>query len=60
MWKYGNKTIRENKGWTDDNGVQHPRNWMIWSADEKTDRGLIEVTVQSKPDEKFYWVTGPI
>ena len=59
MWKYGNKIIRENRVWTDDNGVQHPKNWMVWSADEKADRGLVEITVQPKPDEKFYWVTGP-
>tara|TARA_R100001244_G_scaffold106110_1_gene78659 strand:- start:387 stop:956 length:570 start_codon:yes stop_codon:yes gene_type:complete len=59
MWKYNDKTIRENKGWTDDNGVQHPRNWMVWSADEKAARGLTEITIQSKPDDLFYWVTGP-
>ena len=59
MWNYNGKVIKEGRAWTDDNGVQHPRNWMVWSANEKADRGLIEVTVQSKPDEKFYWVTGP-
>ena len=54
MWKYGNKTIRENKAWTDDNGITHPRNWHIWSAAEKEAAGLVEVTPDSPPDSRLY------
>ena len=54
MWKYGNKVIRENKAWTDDNGITHPRNWPIWSAAEKEAAGLIEVIPDSPPDSRLY------
>ena len=54
MWKYGNKTIRENKAWTDDNEITHPRNWPIWSAAEKEAAGLIEVIPDSPPDSRLY------
>ena len=39
-WKYKTRTIRAGKAWTDDNGVQHPRNWMIWSDADKKSAGL--------------------
>ena len=54
MWKYGSKTIRENKSWVDDNGITHPRNWPIWSADEKAAAGLVEVTPETPPDSRLY------
>jgi hypothetical protein len=54
MWKYGSRVIRENKAWTDDNGIQHPRNWHIWSAAEKEAAGLVEVTPDSPPDSRLY------
>ena len=55
MWTYNAKRIREGRAWTDDNGVQHPANWAIWSEDEKVAHGLVWVTPQPKPDERFYW-----
>jgi hypothetical protein len=54
MWTYNGKRIREGRAWTDDNGVQHPANWAIWSDDEKTSKGLVWVDAQQKPDERFY------
>jgi len=54
MWKYGSKTIREGRSWTDDNGITHPRNWHIWSADEKAAAGLTEVTPETPPDSRLY------
>ena len=54
MWKYSNRTILENKSWTDDNGITHPRNWHIWSAEDKASHGLIEVTPETPPDDRFY------
>jgi len=54
MWQYNGKTIRTGSAWTDDNGVQHPANWNVWSATEKTAVGLIEVTEQIPPDSRLY------
>ena len=54
MWKYGNKVIRENKSWVDDDGITHPRNWPIWSAAEKEAAGLTEVTPETPPDSRLY------
>jgi len=55
MWTYNGKRIQEGRAWTDDNGVQHPANWAIWSEDEKVAHGLVWVAPQTKPDERFYW-----
>ena len=57
MWTYNGKRIREGRAWTDDNGTQHPANWSIWSEAEKTSKGLVWVAPQTKPDERFYWVS---
>ena len=54
------KELKPGKSWVDDNGFTHPSNWATaWSTDEKTARGIKEVTMQAKPDGKFYWVSGP-
>ena len=56
----GTKELKPGKTWTDDNGVQHPGNWAsVWSNDVKASYGIKEVSIQTKPDAKFYWVTGP-
>ena len=54
MWQYRNRTIRTGKAWTDDNGVQHPANWHVWSAAEKTAVGLVEVINETPPDSRLY------
>ena len=54
MWKYGSKTIREGRSWTNDDGITHPSNWHIWSADEKAAAGLTEVTPETPPDSRLY------
>ena len=54
MWKYNGKTIRAGQGWTDDKGVQHPRNWNIWSEAEKLAAGVIWVTPETPPDSRLY------
>jgi hypothetical protein len=54
MWKYNGRTIRTGKAWTDDNGVQHPANWHVWSATEKTSAGLTEVVEETPPDSRLY------
>ena len=56
----GTKELKPGKTWIDDNGIQHPGNWAsVWSDDVKTSYGIKEVTIQAKPDDKFYWVDGP-
>jgi hypothetical protein len=54
MWKYKSKTIRPGKSWRDDNGVLHPGNWNIWSADYKASMGIIEIIPETPPDSRLY------
>ena len=54
-WKYKTTTIRAGKAWTDDNGVQHPRNWMIWSDADKAAAGLTWEDDPAPFDNRFYW-----
>ena len=35
MWKYKNRSIKVGRSFKDDDGVVHPPNWNIWSAEEK-------------------------
>jgi len=58
-WKYASKTLREGRGWTDDNGFKHPYNWAsAWSDADKKNWG---VTWEDPPaseaafDNRFYW-----
>ena len=54
MWKYGEQNVWPGQGWTDADGFQHPANWNIWSADEKTAHGLIEIVEETPPDSRLY------
>ena len=58
MWLYNGKGLREGRGWTDDNGTQHPANWGRWSAEEKQERGLVWQDDPAPYDNKFYWSAG--
>lgn len=59
MWKLNNKIIKEGKAWTDDEGIQHPANWNIWSDEEKQSAGLTyEEPVDNSFDNRFYWAKG--
>ena len=59
MFKYKNKVITPGKGWSDDEGYQHPGNWNIWSSSEKTAKGIIEITEDIPPDSRLYDWVGP-
>ena len=48
------QTIRPGKAWTDGDGVQHPANWHVWSAEEKAERGITEIVQQPAPDSRLY------
>jgi hypothetical protein len=54
IFKCNGKTIRPGKSWTDDNGITHPKNWHIWSAAEKAERGITEIVQQPHPDSRLY------
>ena len=58
-WKYKTKTLREGRGWTDDNRFKHPYNWAsVWTDADKKKWG---VTWEDPPaseaafDNRFYW-----
>ena len=55
MWKYNGKSISVGKAWVDDNGIQHPANWHIWSASDKAAAGLVEIIADTPPDSRLYW-----
>jgi len=48
------QTLRAGKGWKDENGIQHPPNWNIWSTEEKTAAGITEIVQESPPDSRLY------
>ena len=54
MFKYKTQTLKLNRAWTDDNGITHPRNWHIWSTEEKTAAGVTEVVQETPPDSRLY------
>ena len=60
VWKYNTRTIKEGKAWTDDNGIQHPANWHVWTRQEKETIGMVEIIEQTPPDSRFYnWSQNP-
>lgn len=39
-------------------GIRYPANWLrLASPDERSAIGITEVAEQSRPDDRFYWVT---
>jgi len=54
MWKYNNITINPGKGWTDVNGTRHPKNWHIWSDEEKAKHSITEIIEDRPPDSRLY------
>ena len=54
MFKYKDKEIFPGKGWKNDEGVRHPKNWNIWSSAEKKERGVVDIIPDTPPDSKLY------
>ena len=46
--------IQAGKSWTDADGITHPSNWQIWTAEYKESMGLTEFTPEPQPDNRFY------
>ena len=58
MFLYNKTTeIKPGKGWRDKDGVLHPKNWNIWSDDHKKTMNIEEITLDARPDSRFYnWI----
>jgi len=42
------------------NGTQYPANWLrLASPEDRAAIGITEVVEQPRPDDRFYWVSGP-
>ena len=54
-YKYSGRIIRAGKAWTDNDGIQHPSNWMVWSDAEKAAVGLVWEDDAASFDGRFYW-----
>jgi len=54
-YKYGHKTIRLGRGWTDNDGVQHSAQWGSWSDEQKAAAGLVWEADPAPYDNRFFW-----
>jgi hypothetical protein len=57
-YKYSGKIIRAGKSWVDNDGIQHPSNWMLWDDATKTAKGLVWEDDPASFDGRFYWSAG--
>jgi hypothetical protein len=55
---YSGRIIRAGKAWVDNDGIQHPSNWMLWDAATKTAKGLVWEDDPDSFDGRFYWSAG--
>jgi len=54
-YKYSGRIVRAGKAWTDNDGIQHPSNWMLWDDATKTAKGLVWEDDAASFDGRFYW-----
>jgi len=54
-WKYNDTYIRAGRSWQDSDGITHPRNWMIWSDEDKAAAGLVWEDDPAPFDNRFWW-----
>ena len=57
-YKYSGRIIRAGKAWVDNDGIQHPSNWMVWDDATKTAKGLVWEDDAASFDGRFYWSAG--
>ena len=55
VYKVNGQTIRPGRAWRDADGTLQPKNWQVWSADEKKAAGISEIVMQPFPDQRLYW-----
>ena len=55
VYKVNGQTIRPGRAWKDADGTLQPKNWQIWSEDEKKAAGISGVVMQPFPDRRLYW-----
>jgi len=54
-WKYNDRLVQTGRSWTNDDGITHPRNWAIWSDEDKVAAGLVWEDDPAPFDNRFYW-----
>ena len=54
VYRVNGQTIRPGRAWRDADGTLQPKNWQIWSEDEKKAAGISEIVMQSFPDQRLY------
>lgn len=57
-YKYLGRIIRAGKAWTDNDGIQHPSNWMVWDDATKAAKGLVWEDDPASFDGRFYLSAG--
>ena len=57
-YKYSGRIIRAGKAWKDNDGIQHPANWMVWDDATKAAKGLVWEDDPASFDGRFYWSAG--
>jgi hypothetical protein len=57
-YKYSGRIIRAGKAWVDNDGIQHPANWMLWDDSTKAAKGLVWEDDPDSFDGRFYWSAG--
>ena len=57
-YKYSGRIVRAGKAWTDNDGIQHPSNWMLWDDATKAAKGLVWEDDPASFDGRFYWSAG--
>jgi len=57
-YKYSGRIIRAGKAWVDNDGIQHPSNWMLWDDATKAAKGLVWEDDAASFDGRFYWSAG--
>ena len=57
-YKYSGRIIRGGKAWVDNDGIQHPSNWMLWYDATKAAKGLVWEDDPASFDGRFYWSAG--
>ena len=54
IFKVGDQTIWPGQAWKSSDGTLQPKNWQVWSADEKKTAGISEIIMQPLPDQRLY------